>query len=163
MPRIYHWAQQCLLACSLMSVLLETVVRWGKHCKLVSHCTHAAPNPEKVWKTMSLFGLIIFTLIWHVHRGMGTRPWNFTCHVEKESHLLNTNSMFDECQESQYINNIFSVALRSLELDPKEQWSCLEKMLCTFTAVICHPASMTDPTEDEPKQRMGDFLCNEDN
>lgn len=71
--------------------------------------------------------------------------------------------MFDECQESQYINNIFSVVLRSLELDPKEQRSCLEKMLCAFTAVICHPASMTDPTEDEPKQRVGDFFCNEDN
>lgn len=53
--------------------------------------------------------------------------------------------------------------LRSLELDPEEQRSCLEKMLCTFTAVACQPASMTDPTEDEPKQRVGDFLCNEDN
>lgn len=69
----------------------------------------------------------------------------------KESHLFSTNSMVRECQESQYINNIFFVALRSLELDPNRQRSGVEKMSCTFTAIICHPASMIDPTEDEPK------------
>lgn len=68
----------------------------------------------------------------------------------KESHLFSTTSMFRKRQESQYINNIFFVALRSLELDPKQQ-SGLEKMSCTFTAIVCHPASMIDPTENEPK------------
>lgn len=87
---------------------------------------------------------------------MYTEKWELgpeTSHamLGKESNLLSTKSMFNECQESQYINNIFSVVLRSLELGPKQQRSCLEKMLCTFTAVVCHPASMTDPTEDEPK------------
>lgn len=69
----------------------------------------------------------------------------------KESHLFSTNSMFRKCQESQYINNIFFVALRSLELDPKQQRSDLEKMSCTFTAIVCQPASIIYPTEDEPK------------
>lgn len=66
----------------------------------------------------------------------------------KESHLFSTDSMCRKCQESQYINNISFVALRSLELNPKQQRSGLEKMSCTFTAIVCHPASMTDPTEE---------------
>ena len=69
----------------------------------------------------------------------------------KVSHSFSTISMFRKFQESQYTNNIFFVALRSLELDPKQQRSGLEKMSCIFTAIICHPARMIDPTEDEPK------------
>lgn len=82
----------------------------------------------------------------------GWEPGPETPHAMwKESHSFSINSMFRKCQESQYINNIFFVALRRLELDPKQQRSGLQKMSCTFTAIVCHPASMIDPTEYEPK------------
>lgn len=56
------------------------------------------------------------------------------------------------------------MSLRSLEIDPKQHRSGLEKMSCTFTAIVCHSARVIDPTEKEPKQsEWGVLLCNEDN
>lgn len=49
------------------------------------------------------------------------------------------------------------MSLRSLELDPKQHRSGLEKMSCTFTAIVCHSARVIDPTEEEPKQSEWGF------
>lgn len=37
-------------------------------------------------------------------------------------------------------------------------------MPCTFTAIVCHPARVTDLTEEpKEKKKREDFFCNEDN